>query len=733
MADIDALVREVRSRCHADIMRQCGKMKILNMEQAIALDDIYTDVQIFDRVLSKQFKAMLEYQEETANVDFNQYGFYGLELKTERIAGIEAVQRYDKLMVLGRPGAGKTTFLKRLALLCLGGSIFADCVPIFVTLQEYYKTKLSLFDFVWQKYQAFLTKVELQQLLNAGRGFVLLDGLDEVSQVEVARISKIIQDWAGAFSGRLIVTCRLAAKESIFQDFKEVQVADFNDNQVESFVAKWFQAKAPQKIEAFLGKLEANSRIKEQARNPLLLTLLCLIFEEETNLIENRAELYAKGIDLLLEKWDNSRDKERDLIYKNLSTKRKEDLLSQMAWATFGENNYFFKRERGADLIAAYIQNLPEAANDPETLIVDSKKILNSIEAQHGLLMERASDIYSFSHLTFHEYFVAREIITVRNSSPEAVQTLIGYLHDKRWREVFLIATEMSTKADDLLLAMKKAIDAILAKDTKLQKMLVWVREKAISVKAPYKPAALRAFYLDLTLALDLTIDSSLTLTINSSLTLTRRHSLDHSLDRFLDHSLSLSPSPSLSLDLDFDRDLDRDLDLNLDRSLAHSLSLAPSLAFDPSHVFYGSPSLFHSLAQTFGYSLYCSLKIGDKVLYRTLQALKVWLPPRAASHKVRKAWWEKDGKQWLKDLRQTMIKYRKIGYDWQFTSEQKEILRQYYNANKLLVDCLNSKSYVSREVRQHIEDTLLLPFADIKPIADSDTPKRGFWQRLFS
>lgn len=379
----------MREKCRADIQRQCGTMRILNMEQAIALDDIYTDVQIFERVPSKQYKAMLEYQEETANIDFNEYGFYGLELKTERIAGIEAVQKHDKLMVLGRPGAGKTTFLKRLAILCLGGSLFADHVPIFVTLQEFYKTKLSLFDFVLQKYQGFINKANLQQLLEVGRGFVLLDGLDEVSQEEVARISKDIQEWAIKFShSHLIVTCRLAAKESIFNDFKEVQVADFNDEQVKCFVTKWFQVKAPQKIAAFFSKLEANSRINEQARNPLLLTLLCLIFEEESNLIENRAELYEKGIDLLLERWDTTRDMQRDEIYKHLSTKRKEDLLSHIAWSTFGENNYFFKRDRGADLIAAYIQNLPEAVNDSETLRIDSRKILRSIEAQHGLLME---------------------------------------------------------------------------------------------------------------------------------------------------------------------------------------------------------------------------------------------------------------------------------------------------------------------------------------------------------
>ncbi|WP_442949759.1 NACHT C-terminal helical domain 2-containing protein [Nostoc sp.] len=68
-----------------------------------------------------------------------------------------------------------------------------------------------------------------------------------------------------------------------------------------------------------------------------------------------------------------------------------------------------------------------------------------------------------------------------------------------------------------------------------------------------------------------------------------------------------------------------------------------------------------------------------------------------------------------MKKLREVMIKYRNIGYDWQFSHEQKKLLNQYYNASKILVDCLNSDCYVSREVRQQIEDTLLLPIAEIK------------------
>jgi predicted NACHT family NTPase len=61
------------------------------------------------------------------------------------------------------------------------------------------------------------------------------------------------------------------------------------------------------------------------------------------------------------------------------------------------------------------------------------------------------------------------------------------------------------------------------------------------------------------------------------------------------------------------------------------------------------------------------------------------------------------------------MIKYRNIGHDWQFTDEQKQKLQEYYDANLLLANCLNSECYVSREVREEIEATMLLPVAEIE------------------
>jgi len=61
------------------------------------------------------------------------------------------------------------------------------------------------------------------------------------------------------------------------------------------------------------------------------------------------------------------------------------------------------------------------------------------------------------------------------------------------------------------------------------------------------------------------------------------------------------------------------------------------------------------------------------------------------------------------------MIKYRNIGHNWLFSEQQKELLSQYYDANKLLVDCLNSGCNVTPAVREEIEETLLLPIAEIE------------------
>jgi hypothetical protein len=78
------------------------------------------------------------------------------------------------------------------------------------------------------------------------------------------------------------------------------------------------------------------------------------------------------------------------------------------------------------------------------------------------------------------------------------------------------------------------------------------------------------------------------------------------------------------------------------------------------------------------------------------------------------KKWWKTPGRYWIDKLKVIMIDHRKICDDWHFGEDQKKLFKQYYDANKLLVDCLNSDCYVSREVRAEIEASLLLPIKSL-------------------
>lgn len=177
------------------------------------------------------------------------------------------------------------------------------------------------------------------------------------------------------------------------------------------------------KADRFLQQLKSHPPIRDLATSPLLLTLLCLVFEDSGDFPANRSELYQNGVDVLLKKWDIKRNIERDQVYKKLSLKRKEDLLSHIAYRTFETGNYFFKQKDVERQIREFIENLPGASTDEQELELDSEAVLKSIEAQHGLFVERARGIYSFSHLTFHEYFTARHIAA--KCSPSSIDDLI--------------------------------------------------------------------------------------------------------------------------------------------------------------------------------------------------------------------------------------------------------------------------------------------------------------------
>ena len=694
---IDNLVQEIREQLKPSIKQRCGFMRVLDMEQPIELTGergIYTQVNILEKISARKRLEISQLQQS----DLEEFGRFGLNPVIEkRVPGIKAVKQYNQLMVLGKPGAGKTTFLKYLAMQCIEGNFFADYLPIFIVLKDFAEAdeQPDLLTYIFQATNVSINQFTLiQNIISQGKALILLDGLDEVREEDTKRVLRQIRDLSDRFhNNHFVITCRIAAKEYTFESFTEVEVADFDKEQIAIFAQNWFRGKDDLvKAEKFIQKLKENQPIFELATNPLLLTLLCLVFSESFDFPANRSELYKEGLDVLLKKWDAKRNIQRDfrdVVYKNLSLQRKEDLLSQIALTTFDNKDYFFKQKVVEGYIADFIYNLPNARTKQEELEVDSEAVLKSIEYQHGLLVERAKGIYSFSHSTFQEYFTAREIVETQNKS--SLEKLVENITDKRWREVFLLTAGMLRNADELVLLMKQKIDGLVAEDEKLQELLTWAEEKSISLETPYNYAAVRAFY---------SYFASIKNSCIQELIHPNRSILAYIIDPKLRSDIANSyvsandivairGLPSLFSNFALVFTLPNDI----------GIDIALALVFDNDLAF------FYAL---YSFRLVFELEL-DTQLENELEQLKNQMPPHFNDSCT------EDWQTWLKNLHNIMIKSRNIGHNWQFTNIQKQLLRQYYDANKLIVECLNSDCYISRQVRQEIEDTLLLPMSEIK------------------
>lgn len=478
------------------MIERFGEVKVLGMNKPVPLLSLYVRANILEKI-SVRAGAKLEDLEQFFEHDKRAFG-----KKSETHDGEEIANRLQKFIVLGKPGAGKTTFLRYLALAMLNQQSLIEKrrLPIFVTLRDWADRQISLSEYIANQFdicgfeQAGLF---VERLLQQGNCLVLFDGLDEVSQeIRLDDILRELRDFTDKYSdNQFVMSCRIAAYNHWFERFTDVEMADFNDAQIETFVKNWFSGE-PKTAKECLERLKGSAQLKELATVPLLLTLLCITYGEINDFPANRAELYREAIDALLRKWDSSRRIRRDDPYKQLSLKRKEDMFARIAFGTFTENKYFIRERDLTKMIENFIANLP--GFEADKLEVDSRLVLQSIEAHHGIFVERAKGIYSFAHLTFQEYFTAKYIVD--NASNGSLEKLVAeHLYDHKWEEVFLLVAGMLADADELLLLMLKKNNT-LKKDPDVKIMLKLVEEALLPTEKSSKLIQGRAcalFYLN--------------------------------------------------------------------------------------------------------------------------------------------------------------------------------------------------------------------------------------------
>lgn len=559
------------------MVRHHGKIKVLGREDDFFLGDIFTDVYILDKVSAYRRFNLEELRSKTPGRDAFHLG------SSDRKNGLGIVNQGENLYILGKPGAGKTTFLKYITLRLNLGGLTNPRLPIFVSLHEWSMSgQGDLLRFIVDRFDEYsFPNAEgfIVDLLKNGRALLLFDGLDEVRKEEEQRahLAGLLQSFARKYHQcQHVITCRVAADEYRFEDFRYVEIADFSQEQVERYVNNWF-ADEPQVAKQLLEKLTDpnHAGLRELCNVPLLLSLLCLYFGQTLDFPPGRAELYEDALDMLLRQWDTKRRIQRDQLYLGLSIGRRRQLLAYLAGPAFEQGQYYFSTRELSDRIAGFLAKLPGAGEQDD---IDGEGVLIAIEAHHGLLVERAHNIHSFSHLTIQEYFTARHLVDeeMRGAVVRAVNAAFG---EARWNEVFLFAAELLPSADGFFKAAVASIHATAQSDFSLLSVLKWADRysRTGSIQDGQPLTVIRIAYLVLSLPFNhlVSVVFSLVKSVTTALEQT--------------HIQALAGAMNLTFSLNRARDLsvragvqEHEFETDLDRASAFALALQADLA----HIF---------------------------------------------------------------------------------------------------------------------------------------------------
>jgi hypothetical protein len=418
-----------------NIKLQYGQIKLYNLSRPIDIENIYIRVNVIEPRLYR-------------NISIAQIESMYLGKKPSRIFSeeekdsLEVVKENSKLFVLGKPGAGKTTLLKNIALKAAKGEL--DLVPIFVSLRNYSESGLSLIDFIEGQFDICNfpdASIFIDTMLSQGKSIIFFDGLDEVTTRELRRdkVTQDLVDFSNKYNkNKILITCRIATTNFDFEHFTYIEISDFNERQINQFIINWFDDERDVKL--FNSEFEKNCNLKDLSKNPLLLTLLCIAFSDRWTFSENnRSEIYELAIDALLKKWDSSRKIRRD-IGEKITLRQTRQLFQEIAEKSFRNEKHIFKRKEISEEIVAYLKKIRSFENLD---LLEGEEILHEIISWTGIFSIRSADLYSFSHLSFQEYFMAGFITDSTDTSNLLMNLFKNHLFDPRWKEIFLLISEM--------------------------------------------------------------------------------------------------------------------------------------------------------------------------------------------------------------------------------------------------------------------------------------------------
>ena len=389
----------------------------------------------------------------------------GMPERPERVPLTDLLSRHRRLLIVGDPGGGKTTFLRFIACVLAKDGLDPENtgrrellglpknkavpIPILVSVARLVEDMADN-DAVWRVLIQTLTTLLgepktllLEKALDQGRCVVLLDGLDEVADpTQRSRMAEAVRAVMHHWQDNLfVVTSRPFGFQAVagHENMVTAHVCAFEEPEILQFMQRWAQALFPDEHErnrdAYLPELRSAvlnvPHIKRMAQNPVMLTCLCVVHWNERHLPQGKADLLMAVLRWLL----NAKEQKRKL--RGYTNTFAEECFKELALAMTVDPE---GKQVAADLAWA-AEQLGRPFRDERDISGDRlrREGIHLLEAEmmdSGIVCQDGTGRLRFWHLTFQEHYAGRALVELGDGDSGWWADIELHLEDDQWKEV---------------------------------------------------------------------------------------------------------------------------------------------------------------------------------------------------------------------------------------------------------------------------------------------------------